>query len=157
MRNRSRFHPLHLSLPFLLAPALLTGCSDAPEAAEEAMEASMLEAATSIVALFDSITWARPADALDRGATVYAYSCRRCHGDRGAGDGGYQLEGRVIRPPSFRAADWHYGRDLDGLRRAIWDGKDTRGMPHWGKKGLSPRDADAVARYITRRLWQAAG
>ncbi len=99
------------------------------------------------MALFDSIAWNDTHVAMDRGATVYAYSCAKCHGDTGAGDGNYQLRKRVLRPPSFLAEDWRFAHDMAGLREAIYRGND-RGMPHWGNAGLAPRDMDAVARYV---------
>jgi mono/diheme cytochrome c family protein len=123
---------------------------------EEGSDGAMSEAAVVPMAddpsLFDTIAWADPGAALDRGHTVYAYSCARCHGPRGHGDGGYQLEGRTLRPPSFTAEDWRFADDLEGLRSFIREGTD-RGMPHWGDAGLTPRDTDAVARYVQRRLW----
>jgi mono/diheme cytochrome c family protein len=136
--------------PLLLAPLVLAACGGEPadEPATETVEA----AAVLSPALFDSIAWDDDRSALDRGATVYSYSCAKCHGDSGRGDGGYMLEGRVLRPPSFLEDDWRFADDLQGLRRAILEGND-KGMPHWGRAGLSPRDTDAVARYITRRLW----
>ncbi|MFW6331418.1 MAG: hypothetical protein ACOC3J_06805, partial [Gemmatimonadota bacterium] len=105
--------PARLSRALLPASALLLilpvlhACGDEPrEAVEETLEAGMVQPAAFDASIFDSIAWPTPKAAVYRGATVYAYSCRRCHGDRGAGDGGYRLEGRLVRPPSFRAADW---------------------------------------------------
>lgn len=138
---------------FLLTPLLLAACGgDAGEGAEARDAAEVAAAAVIDPAHFDSIAWSTDRDALARGATVYSYSCARCHGDNGRGDGGYVLQGRLLRPPSFQTEDWRFANDLDGLRQAILRGND-KGMPHWGKAGLTPRDTDAVARYITRRLW----
>jgi mono/diheme cytochrome c family protein len=122
-------------------------------AAREVDEAETPPAAIIDAAVFDSIGWENDAVAIDRGATVYAYSCARCHGDSGAGNGNYRLQGRLLRPPSFRTEDWQYANDLEGLRHAIFAGNREKGMPCWSDAGLAPRDADAVARYITRRLW----
>ena len=135
------------SFPVGLLVLFLAGCgSDAPaDAAGDEPEA--LAAAVPDPALFDSIAWPAPSAAVQRGATVYMYSCAKCHGDRGAGDGNYRLQGRLLKPPSFLAADWQYGDDLPGLREAVYRGND-RGMPHWGNAGLAARDIDAVARYI---------
>ena len=135
--------------PLLLVPLLFASCAD-DTADRPPLET--VEAAAFTPALFDSVTWEDDRAALDRGATVYAYSCAKCHGDSGRGDGGYVLDGRLLRPPSFLADDWRFASDLPGLRQAILEGND-KGMPHWGRAGLSPRDMDAVARYITRRLW----
>ncbi|MEJ2502897.1 MAG: c-type cytochrome [Gemmatimonadota bacterium] len=136
----------------VLVPLALASCggdADAPaaEPAAETLEVGALSPAT-----FDTIGWDTERAALDRGATVYSYSCAKCHGDSGRGDGGYVLEGRLLKPPSFRTADWRFANDLQGLRETILQGND-KGMPHWGEAGLTPRDTDAVARYITRRLW----
>lgn len=132
----------------LTALALAACAGDAPEPADDAAQpAAVMAAAVIDPALFDSIAWPGPREAVGRGATVYAYSCAKCHGDRGAGNGGYQLQGRVLRPPSFRTVDWRFADDLEGLREAIYAGND-RGMPHWGDAGLAARDIDAVSRYI---------
>ena len=141
------------SLLLTLAPLGLAACGSGP--ADQPTEEPATEtgqAAAFSPAVFDSVTWTEDREALDRGATVYAYSCGKCHGDRGRGDGGYVLQGRLLRPPSFLVDDWRFANDLAGLRQTIWEGND-KGMPHWGEAGLSPRDTDAVARYIQRRLW----
>lgn len=134
-------------LPSSLLAVLLVACGgDAPEPAPADVQAAAVLPILD-AALFDSIAWPDVRDALDRGTTVYAYSCAKCHGDRGAGDGGYRLQGRLLRPPSFLTVDWQYANDVDGLRAAVYSGND-RGMPHWGNAGLPARDIDAVARYI---------
>lgn len=157
MRSHSRF-PHLLSFALLSAGVtLLSGCgADAPELPDETgAEAGALQASVLFdPAMFDSIAWPSRHAAMDRGGTVYAYSCARCHGDSGAGNGGYRLQGRLLRPPTFLTQDWRFARDPEGLREAIYTGTD-RGMPHWGRAGLTPRDVDAVALYITR-LWQQA-
>lgn len=137
------------ALVFLSVSVLACG-GDAPESDRDVE--GLARAAAVDPALFDTVQWEDPAQAVDRGATVYAYSCAKCHGDRGAGDGGYRLEGRLLRPPSFLAEDWRFAADPKGLKAYIHAG-NNRGMPHWGEAGLQPRDIDAVARYIVRRLW----
>lgn len=141
---------LLLTLPLVVAAC---GGGRADDDGVETGETETVPAAVIDLAVFDSIGWTDDAVALDRGATVYAYSCARCHGDTGAGDGRYRLQGRLLRPPSFRAADWEFANDFEGLREAILTGDRTRGMPCWSDAGLPARDVDAVARYITRRLW----
>lgn len=150
--------PFRRSLPItlLLALPLLACGADTAEQADPAVAEGAIEAAPVDRALFDSITWPTAAAPLNRGATVYSYSCAKCHGDSGAGNAGYVLRGRVLRPPSFLADDWRFANDPAGLRQAILKGND-RGMPHWGNAGLQPRDIDAVAHYITLRLWGAGG
>lgn len=147
--------PLLRLLPLALAPVLLSACSGDVPAADDVEAASVLPAAMPAPDHFDSIRWADTRNAVDRGATVYAYSCARCHGDSGAGDGNYHLNKRVLRPPSFLTSEWKYSGDLEGLRDAVYAGND-KGMPHWGNAGLSARDTDAVARYILYGLREEA-
>lgn len=157
MRNPSILRQiLPLAFPAIAALALLSCTADAPdEAAEGAPSAAASVLPTFDAAMFDSIAWPTGRAAIDRGATVYAYSCAKCHGDSGAGDGDYRVQGRLLRVPSFLAADWRLAEDPVGLRRAIYSGSD-RGSHHAGMGGLAPRDVDAVAEYITR-LWADAG
>jgi mono/diheme cytochrome c family protein len=140
-----------LRFPLLLLVLVVAGCggdgADESAGADEVESAAMVDPAT-----FDTLSWDSPAEALDRGDTVYQYSCAKCHGGSGTGKAGYVLNGRVLRPPSFKAEDWRFGQDLERLREYIYEGND-KGMPHWGAAGLSARDIDAVARYIQRRLW----
>jgi len=98
-------------------------------------------------AVFDTIHWAADSLALKRGAVVWSFSCSKCHGATGLGDGGFVAQGDTLRPPSFLRSDWRFDSDLDGLRRYIFAGNE-KGMPHWGLVGLKPSDIDAVARYI---------
>lgn len=143
--------------PLVLLPLALLACTaDAPEYTAEGVPSSAASVLPAFEpAAFDSIVWATQRDALQRGATVYAYSCVKCHGANGAGDGGYRVQGRLLQIPSFLAPDWRFANDPVGLRRAIYGGSE-RGMHHTGMASLAPRDVDAVARYITR-LWVDAG
>ncbi|MCA9736508.1 MAG: c-type cytochrome [Gemmatimonadota bacterium] len=102
-------------------------------------------------AAFDSISWENPAAANERGAVVFRFSCEKCHGPRGYGDGGFVSRGDTVRPPSFRESDWRFVEDHEGLRRHIFVGT-ADGMPHWGLEGLKPRDVDAVAHYLREGL-----
>jgi len=126
----------------------------------EAGEAPPPEAAVDSVALameaydasvFDTLMWNGDSLALQRGATVWSFSCQKCHGALGRGDGGFVSQGDTLRPPSFREPDWRYGSDLPGLRQHIFTG-EGHGMPEWGLAGLPYRDIDAVARYIQNVL-----
>lgn len=147
MAARTLLNPLLL----LVVPWVLAGCGgDAGGSAAAEDEAAEIETLDPVT--FDTVSWATLAGATDRGSTVYAYSCTKCHDHDGSGTAGYVLNGRVLRPPSFRAESWRFGQDLPGLRTYIYFGND-RGMPHWGAAGLPARDIDAVARYVQRRIW----
>lgn len=102
-------------------------------------------------AAFDTITWAADSAATNRGQIVFMYSCRKCHGEGGRGDGGFVMNGDTLRPPSFLAPDWRFANDRAALRAYIFAGNE-KGMPHWGLVGLKAKDIDAVARYIQEVL-----
>jgi mono/diheme cytochrome c family protein len=125
----------------------------AMQAEQEAVEARAQEEAMAEAQLafdpaaFDTISWENRQAAMERGATVFRFSCQKCHGVNGAGDGGFVQAGDTLRPPSFRVEDWRFAEDMDGLREMIFVGA-TEGMPHWGLEGLKYRDVDAVAQYI---------
>ena len=89
--------------------------------------------------------------AIQRGGLVYRVSCQTCHGEGGRGERGFIFEGDTLRPPSFVSASWSYAKDPVGLRRRIFTGS-ILGMPYWGLVGLTFKDVDAVARYITTVL-----
>jgi mono/diheme cytochrome c family protein len=137
----------------------LAACANAEERSAAA-EQARLDAAEDTVrlaaeaydpALFDAIEWEADSVALTRGSIVWNFSCVKCHGSMGLGDGGFVARGDTLRPPSFLGADWRFADDHDGLRRYIFAG-NTEGMPHWGIVGLKPEDVDAVARYIREFL-----
>ena len=96
---------------------------------------------------FDTIQWDAPEEAVVRGSVVFSYSCARCHGGQGFGDGGFVTQGDTLRPPSFHEVDWAYADDVVALRKLVYTGSEN-GMPHYGLAGLKYRDIDAVARFI---------
>jgi mono/diheme cytochrome c family protein len=145
-------------VPMVAGAALwsLAACGGGePPASETALPsaADTVETALALydAAAFDTITWESPGEAVVRGSVVFSYSCRKCHGSQGYGDGGFVTQGDTIRPPDFHQPDWRFTTDLDGLRRQIFTGT-AEGMPHWGLEGLKHRDIDAVARFIQDRL-----
>ena len=145
----------------VLVPVALFACAGAEEgpSAEELEAAALVAQSDSIqMALamltpeaFDTIAWENNQAWLDRGAVVFQFSCAKCHGGEGAGDGGMVQNGDTLRPPTFLTADWQFAEDHEALRRHIFAGT-VNGMPHWGLHGLKFRDVDAVARYINRGL-----
>ncbi len=102
-------------------------------------------------AMFDTIQWPSDSVALERGAVVWSFSCSKCHGPRGWGDGGFVQRGDTIRPPSFITRDFRFADDREGMRHFVFVG-GREGMPHWGMAGLKARDIDAVTLYIERVL-----
>lgn len=144
--------------PGWIWPAILTAitaCAGEAPPAEEAGPSSadsvVMAAAQYDPANFDTIQWDTPEAAVERGGVVFNYSCARCHGPQGYGDGGFVSEGDTLRPPSFHQADWRFANDLAGLRSLVYTGAEG-GMPHWGLVGLKYRDVDAVTRYIMEGL-----
>jgi mono/diheme cytochrome c family protein len=140
----------HSRLTVLLLMLSLVACRDSPP--EEQRENRVSAAAAQITELtFDTIAWPSQEVAVERGGIVWQYSCRKCHGNWGDGDGGFVMRGDTVRPPTFRQPDWRFADDPDGLRRQIFTGTDSI-MPHWGLEGLKPRDVDAVATWIHQIL-----
>ena len=95
---------------------------------------------------FDTIGWNSPDERLERGAVVWSFSCRKCHGEEGLGDGDLARV-EELTMPAITAADWEYAGDVPAVRRRIYVGHETE-MPSWGLYGLKYRDIDAVAFYI---------
>jgi mono/diheme cytochrome c family protein len=146
--------------PLILITATLCACSSGAEDEEMAQQTTTQQAAADTMAMamaaydpasFDTISWDDPAAAVERGATVFRFSCQKCHGPNGEGDAGFVMNGDTLRPQSFHAADWAFAEDRDALREQIYIGT-LDGMPHWGLEGLKYRDVDAVALYIQAEL-----
>ena len=73
---------------------------------------------------FDTISWNTPEERLERGTVVWSFSCSKCHGDAGLGDGELaRVEGLTM--PMITDADWGlYGlqyRDIDAVAQHIED------------------------------------
>ncbi|HSM36004.1 MAG TPA: cytochrome c [Longimicrobiales bacterium] len=117
-----------------------------PSRAERVEEA----AARFDPAMFDTISWASEAQRVLEGNAVYAAECRRCHGTVGRGGTGY-ARSRGLEVPSLVEADWPYADDPLAVRRRIFTGHEE-GMPTWGIAGISARQIDAVAAYLTDDL-----
>jgi mono/diheme cytochrome c family protein len=134
--------------------AVTVGCSgeSVPEEAGPTGADSVIMAADMYEpANFDTVMWDSQEARLERGSLVFNFSCARCHGPGGAGDGGFVTAGDTLHPPSFLAEDWSFADDRDGLRAKVFTGAEG-GMPHWGLEGLRYRDVDAVTTYILEGL-----
>lgn len=137
----------------LLALTSLAACSpgDSDEQARRGpTSADSAEYAASIMDAegFDTVTWESPLEAVERGKVVFEFSCRKCHGEGGAGDGGFVTAGDTLTPPSFLGEGWRFADDRESLRVEVFTGTGNEGMPHWGLEGLKYRDIDAVSAYI---------
>lgn len=134
---------------------LLAACGGAPEEQEDpgpdalrqarADSVQMAEAAFDPTA-FDTITWNSPEERIERGTVVWSFSCSKCHGDAGLGDGELARV-EELAMPMITAAEWEYAGDVPAIRRRIYIGHETE-MPSWGLYGLQYRDIDAVAHHI---------
>ena len=142
--------PLAL-LVLLLLVACGSGAQDQTEVARPDSVAMAMALEQYSPALFDSITWAADTAQTNRGAVVWTFSCKKCHGDTGRGDARLVVEGDTIVPPDFHMAGWRFASDRAGLLKYIYTGNEKR-MPHWGIEGLKPRDMAAVATYIQTML-----
>ncbi len=83
---------------------------------------------------------------LNRGATIYAENCVRCHGIGGAGDGALVLSGDVQNVPDFTDPATIQDTSLQEWFDVITNGNLEAVMPPW-KDALSAQDRWAVALY----------
>lgn len=156
---------MNARLWMILAALLLVGCGGGAE--QEPTDAERAEAlraarADSVAraeaafdpSVFDTITWSDEGARWERGGVVWSFSCQKCHGAEGRGDGEVAAA-HSIAMPDLRAADWPYAGDVPGVRQRIFVGHDTE-MPNWGLVGLSYRDVDAAAHYINDLLRDSA-
>lgn len=100
--------------------------------------------------VFDTITWESSDARFERGRVVWMFSCRKCHGQEGLGDGETAIE-HELAMPEILAVDWKYAGNIPDIRHRVYVGHETE-MPSWGLYGLKYRDVDAVADYIERGL-----
>lgn len=140
-----------------LAVVLLAlGCGgEETQQSEAEREAARLAARADSVAMaeamydpavFDTITWQDENTMWERGGIVWSFSCQKCHGANGSGQGESAVQ-HGIEMPDLRAPDWEYAGDVAAIRHRIFVGHESE-MPNWGLHGLSYRDVDAAARYI---------
>lgn len=140
-------------LSVALVGLVVAACEEAPEPQAEPTPADTVATALAAfdAAAFDTIAWDTDADAVVRGSIVFQYSCAKCHGSQGMGDGLFVTMGDTLRPPPFSAETFQFRDDLEGLRQHVFTGT-VGGMPHWGMEGLKYRDIDAVGRFILEQL-----
>ena len=150
MRTRT---PLAASL--LLVPALFACGGKENVDTEEALRAARADSMAVAEKIydataFDSINWETAADRLSRGRVVWQFSCQKCHGAHGLGNGEAAEEWQ-IEMPVIVEEDWQYAGDVEGIHHRIFVGHEA-GMPNWGLHGLKYRDIDAVTAYILTGL-----
>ena len=136
--------------------ALLSGCGgggdEVPEVpAEDALRAARADSVARAVemydaAVFDTLTWENDNARWERGGVVWSFTCQRCHGADGKGQGEDAVNFEIT-VPDMTTADWQYAGDLPGIREKIFVGHETE-MPSMGLIGLSYQDVDAAAHYI---------
>lgn len=151
-----------LSLIIPLIALASVGCEGSEEQAEqmraEQTEARQLARADSVAraeaeydpAVFDTVRWGSDGERLERGAVVWRFSCRKCHGTTGMGDG-ETAQDLDIDMPVIVAEDWEYAGDPEAIRHRIYVGHESD-MPTWGLYGLEYRDIDAVTYFIENHL-----
>ena len=127
------------------------GAEERQAARAEALRAARADSTAEAAAMFDAtafdtIAWASPDSALARGMVVYRFSCQRCHGLTGHGDGDLATE-HGIEMPDLTVDDWEYEGDVPAIRERVFVGHESE-MPNWGLHGLKYRDIDAVAHYL---------
>ncbi len=125
---------------------------------EASQEALRLARADSVAAAdarfdpaaFDTIAWSSVEERLERGEVVWRFSCKKCHGETGLGDGQLaQVE--ELDMPVVVEEEWDYAGDIPAIRHRIFVGHESE-MPSWGLYGLKYRDIDAVSFYIEHGL-----
>lgn len=145
---------LGLSLVLLLSAC--DGGEEVPEVPpEEALRAARADSVARASeafdpAVFDTLTWESDNARYERGGVVWSFTCQRCHGADGKGQGPDAVHFE-IEIPDVTAEDWPLADDIPAIRRAIFVGHESE-MPSMGLIGLSYPDVDASAHYINDLL-----
>lgn len=142
-------------VPFaLIGISLLLACGG-EQTQEQAVVAGPDSTALALeqytAGVFDTIAWTTDTAQTNRGAVVWTFSCRKCHGELAHGDAKFVIAGDTLVPPDFAQPGLRYAGDRAELMKYIFAG-NQEGMPHWGIQGLKPRDIDAVSAYIQKQL-----
>jgi mono/diheme cytochrome c family protein len=140
--------PASLSAAAAIAMIALAAAGCAEAEYERPSREGQVSQADSLLTLatFDTIAWGSDAERVQAGNNVYAAKCRSCHGYLGDGDTDYARE-HNLDVPSIVRGDWPY-QNVASVRRIIFIGHSD-GMPTWGVAGITPREIDAAAFYIT--------
>lgn len=135
----------------MLGAALLVASCSEPEfePPDRGLRVARADSAFSMT-LFDSIGWASDSVRAFDGNVVYATYCRNCHGTMGEGGTDYALD-RQLDVPSLVESEWRLAESRDSILHRVFVGHAS-GMPTWGVAGISPREMDAVAFYLTEVL-----
>lgn len=141
-----------------LVALIAAGCAGGEESADESAERLQSARADSVgmaemeydAAVFDTIEWETAEDRLNRGRVVWQFSCQKCHGPDGRGEGSLARTWD-LSVPDLTARDWTYQGDLEAIRHRIFVGHESE-MPNWGLHGLKYQDIDAVAAHIVNGL-----
>lgn len=122
---------------------------------EEALRAARADSVAQAVemydaAVFDTLTWEDDNARWERGGVVWSFTCQRCHGADGKGQGPDAVSFGIV-VPDMTVAEWEYAEDYPAIREKIFVGHETE-MPSMGLIGLSYPDVDAAAHYINDLL-----
>jgi len=143
--------------------ALVSACGGAedeasPVSREEALRAARADSVARAeemfdASVFDTLTWESDNARWERGGVVWSFTCQRCHGADGKGQGEDAVKfGFAV--PDVTAPDWQFAGDIPAIRHKIFVGHDTE-MPSMGVIGLGYADVDAAAHYINDLLRSA--
>jgi mono/diheme cytochrome c family protein len=119
-----------------------------PEEALRAARADSMARAEAMydAAVFDTLTWEDDNARWERGGVVWSFTCQRCHGADGKGQGEDAVKFEIT-VPDLTGPDWQYADDLPAIRHRIFVGHESE-MPSMGLIGLSYPDVDAAAHYV---------
>ncbi|MEM9835281.1 MAG: cbb3-type cytochrome c oxidase N-terminal domain-containing protein [Bacteroidota bacterium] len=137
---------MYISMVFAPIYLYVHHFSDYAKSSQEHYEIAMQEAEEEVAAFLatqqnavdeTNVELLADADALGKGAVVYAAKCAVCHGQLGEGGIGPNLTDRY----------WLHGGDISAVFRTIKYGVPEKGMIAW-KSEMRPRDMQEVASYI---------
>lgn len=151
-------NPAGLWIVLLVGSLACGGGGDDAEPAvsrEEALRAARADSVATAMEMydatvFDTLTWENDNARWERGGVVWSFTCQRCHGASGDGQGEDATKFEIAMP-DMTVEDWAYADDLPAIRERIFVGHESE-MPSMGLIGLSYSDVDAAAHYINDLL-----